>query len=161
MKRSLVIIAGLILLLSAPIASSAAIPGPSSDANLRWARSRVERDIDMLQRDSRDYDGHRVRAIDDIQSARYQILLGLGYDANHEAIYNPSSIANGNSINRGDECNGSDANLRYVRRDLENVIDVLQRDNTDYGGHRVDAIGKLQQARQQIVEALVWDATHG
>ena len=160
MKRSIIVIlAGLALCMSAPLASSAAVPGAASDANLRWARARVERDIDMLQRDSRDYDGHRVRAINDLQSARYQILLGLGYDAGHETFYNPSTVTGaGAVVNRRGY---SDANLKYVRRDLERVIDVLQRDNTDYGGHRVDAIAELQQARQQIVDALGWDAAHG
>lgn len=157
MKRSLILVLALLALcMSAPIASGAAVPGPGSDASLRWARTRVERDLDMLQRDNHDYDGHRVKAISDMQAARYQILLGLGYDANHENLYNASPYAS-NNVNG---CNGSDANLIYTRRDVENVIDVLQRDNTDYGGHRVDAIGELQQARQQIVDALIWDATH-
>lgn len=169
MKRSFVILTGLTLLLSMPIISSAAVPGGSSDANLRWARARVERDIDMLQRDNQDYGGHREQAIDDMQRARYQILLGLSHDRNHDNIYNPSIFggsnglsrgdAGNNGLNRGNDCNGSDANLRYVRRDVENVIDALQRDNTDYGGHRADAIRDLQQAREQIVDALVFDAT--
>jgi hypothetical protein len=158
MKRSVILVMALLALcMSAPIASSAAVPGPASDASLRWARTRVERDFDMLQRDNHDYDGHRVKAIADLQGARYQILLGLGYDANHDYRYNASGIAPNAIIG---DCGGSDANLRNVRRDVENVIDVLQRDNTDYGGHRVNAIGQLQAARQQIVDALIWDATH-
>ncbi|HEV2641898.1 MAG TPA: hypothetical protein VGT98_04300 [Candidatus Elarobacter sp.] len=56
---------------------------------------------------------------------------------------------------------GSDQNLRREYRKLEQVIDGLQRDQRDYGGHRVQAIQNLQQARQQLDEALEYDRTHG
>ncbi len=56
---------------------------------------------------------------------------------------------------------GSDRNLRQEYRKLEQVIDGLQRDQRDYGGHRVQAIQALQQARQQLDEALEYDRTHG
>ena len=45
---------------------------------------------------------------------------------------------------------GSDQNLRNEIRRLEQVIDMLQRDQHDYGGHRVQAIQDLQQAREQL-----------
>jgi hypothetical protein len=51
-------------------------------------------------------------------------------------------------------------NMLYVRRRLEAMIDQLQRDPRDYDGHRVAAIGDLQQARVQIIDAIQWDATH-
>jgi hypothetical protein len=56
---------------------------------------------------------------------------------------------------------GSDQNIRSEYRKLEQVIDGLQRDQRDYGGHRVQAIQNLQQARQQLDEALEYDRTHG
>jgi hypothetical protein len=56
---------------------------------------------------------------------------------------------------------GSDQNIRREYRRLEQVIDGLQRDQRDYGGHRVQAIQALQQARQQLDEALEYDRTHG
>jgi hypothetical protein len=55
----------------------------------------------------------------------------------------------------------SDQNIRREYRRLEQVIDGLQRDQRDYGGHRVQAIQNLQQARQQLDEALEYDRTHG
>ena len=42
---------------------------------------------------------------------------------------------------------GSDQNLRREIRRLEGVIDMLQSDTHDYGGHRVAAIADLQRAR--------------
>jgi len=56
---------------------------------------------------------------------------------------------------------GSDRNLRNEMRRLEQVIDMLNRDQRDYGGHRVQAIQDLQQARQQLEDALEYDRTHG
>jgi hypothetical protein len=55
---------------------------------------------------------------------------------------------------------GSDRNLRLEMRRLEQVIDMLQRDRHDYGGHREQAVDLLQRARQQIEDALEYDRTH-
>lgn len=55
---------------------------------------------------------------------------------------------------------GSARNLVRVRSALESLIDQLQRDQADYGGYRVRAIEAMQRARQDIVAALQWDATH-
>ena len=55
---------------------------------------------------------------------------------------------------------GSDRNLVVERRRLEQVIDMLQRDRHDYGGHREQAVDLLQRARQQLDEALEYDRSH-
>lgn len=157
MKRILAITLFAALSLGAliPAKSFAAVPPQQSDNNLRWARAHVERDIDMLQRDQRDYGGHRVKAIEDFQSARTQLTLGLTYDGSHDYSI-PMPVVPNFAVSN----NRSDANLLYVRADVEHVLDVLQRDNTDYGGHRVAAIALLQQGRQQILAALAWDRNH-
>jgi len=145
-----------------PIASSNvySVPPGRSDANMRWAAARTERDIDLLQQDQRDYGGHRAAAVSDLQGARYQIGLGLAYDAGAESkIAALKAAMNQTAPALRNDC-ASDANLKYARRDVEKTIDVLQRDNTDYGGHRVAAIADLQKARQEIVAALIYDATH-
>ena len=54
---------------------------------------------------------------------------------------------------------GSARNLIHVRRRLEALIDQMQRDQHDYGGYRVQAIQALQQARQDIMQAIQSDAT--
>ena len=55
---------------------------------------------------------------------------------------------------------GSDRNIQIERRRLEQVIDMLQRDRHDYGGHREQAVDLLQRARQQLDEALEYDRSH-
>ena len=47
----------------------------------------------------------------------------------------------------------SNRNIHMVRRHLEHVIDELQHDQHDYGGHRVKALDLLQQARQELLLA--------
>ena len=74
MKRPLTVtLTALILSALIPSISLAGVWPPQSDNSLRWARAHVERDIDMLQRDNRDYDGHRAKAIEAFQDSRNQI----------------------------------------------------------------------------------------
>ena len=55
---------------------------------------------------------------------------------------------------------GSARNIIAVRRRLEALIDQLQQDRRDYGGHREQALDLMQQARYQLDLAIQWDATH-
>lgn len=54
----------------------------------------------------------------------------------------------------------SDVNLNVVRRNIERVIDVLQRDNRDYGGHRASALKLLGEGRKMLKAAIAFDSTH-
>lgn len=77
--------------------------------------------------------------------------------AQQQPVYNPT--VQQQQYLRGNR--GSDQNLRREMRRLEQVIDMLNRDQHDYGGHRVQAIQDLQRARQQLEDALEYDRTHG
>ncbi len=85
-------------------------------------------------------------------------LAGTALTTVASAQQQPPFAANGQHL-RGNH--GSDRNLRVEMRRLEQVIDMLNRDQRDYGGHRVQAIQDLQQARQQLEDALEYDRTHG
>jgi len=90
------------------------------------------------------------------QEAREQLVQALAYDRSADQRTAAAMLrTNGIPID-----NRSDRNLLVVRGHIERIIDVLQRDNHDYGGHRVAAIGLLQQARQDIVIALRYDNIH-
>ncbi len=60
---------------------------------------------------------------------------------------------------RGDE--RGDRNLRVDRQRLETIIDQLQRDPRDYGGHREQAVDLLAQARAQIDAGLAFEERGG
>lgn len=55
---------------------------------------------------------------------------------------------------------GSAASIAAVRNRLDGLVDQLQRDNRDYGGHRVAAISDMQQAQAQLTAALQYDRAH-
>ncbi|MDB5069037.1 MAG: hypothetical protein JWM87_148 [Candidatus Eremiobacteraeota bacterium] len=78
--------------------------------------------------------------------------LGTVASAQQQPMYGSAYVRSGQ---------GSDRNIRMEIRRLEQVIDSLQRDRHDYGGHREQAIDLLQRARQQLDEAIEYDRTHG
>jgi hypothetical protein len=86
-------------------------------------------------------------------------LAGTALGTVASAQQQPQPYAMGAQHLRGNR--GSDQNIRREYRKLEQVIDGLQRDQRDYGGHRAQAIQDLQRARQQLDEALEYDRTHG
>jgi len=51
----------------------------------------------------------------------------------------------------------SDQNLRYTRAYIERSLDMLSHDQSDYGGHRVAAIGDLNTAKADLTSALQFD----
>ena len=55
---------------------------------------------------------------------------------------------------------GSKRNIRMVRTRLERLIDNLQRDRRDYGGHREQALDLMQRARAQLLQAEQYDQQH-
>lgn len=124
-----------------------------SDRNMQYARWYIERGIDQLQNDQRDYSGHRVDAINDMQQARTDILTGLRADEGDPrfaAIAPPNANAQPMLRNR----NGSNENLEYVRSMVGHAMAMLSRDSHDYDGYRVKAIQVLGQARGQLNAAL-------
>jgi len=155
-------VAGTAQVIAAPNGSYAiAVTGNQSDTNLQWARRRVEENIDMLQRDRHDYGGYRVRALALFQQAREQLTLGLKFDKSRESLMSSSTFARPDAqmvYVRGD-C-ASDANLNVVRRNIEHIMDVLQHDNGDYGGHRVAALKLLASGREMLKDAIQYDSTH-
>lgn len=54
-----------------------------SARNLLRIRKQLERDIDQIQHDRRDYGGHRETAIDALQKARQAIEDAIEYDRSH------------------------------------------------------------------------------
>ena len=172
MTRHILVRAALASVLTVLSAASFAMASPAgpqrvaitqgqSDSNMRWAFNHIERNIDFLQNDWHDYGGYRVKAISLFQQARQQILLGLRFD-NGRGDVPPAAgfMRPDKDMNTlRPEC-ASNANLNLVRRNIEHIIDVLQRDLGDYGSHRVKAISLLQQGRESLKDAIQFDDTH-
>ena len=114
----------------------------ASNENVEHTRTVVERSITMLQQDSHDYGGFRVKAIGALEAARDQLTDALQYFSAHG----------------GDMGGGSDDNLRFSRLYLERAVDMLQHDAHDYSGHRVSAITDIQRAQEDLSSALEHDS---
>ncbi len=162
LSGALMVLAFASLASASPFASyQVGVAGRFSDSNMRWARTRIEQNIDMLQRDQRDYGGYRVSAIAALQDARSQISLGLAYDNGREDVPPPAGFARPDADMYFVQPGGpSDLNLAAVRHNIDNIMDVLQRDSGDYGGHRVDALQRLAQVRERLSSALRYDNSH-
>ena len=76
--------------------------------------------------------------------------------ANAQNIF---AVTNAQLAQRGER--GSARNIMVVRHNLERLIDQLQRDRHDYGGHREKAVDLMSQARNELLQAEAYDATHG
>jgi hypothetical protein len=143
-----------------------------SDANLRFVDVHVRTAIGRLEQDRNDYGGHRAAAINDLQQARGYISSALAYDNSHgrgpgaQPVV-PSTVVPGN-VNTGVvptntlssgtlQSNGlvtNDQTLADARQNIETAVDALKRDANDYGGFRIKAIGSLEAARSQLLQAM-------
>lgn len=136
----------------------------SSNHNLAHVHRRLDGAIDRLQHDRHDYGGHREGAIDDLQRARAD-LIAAERSAVGGAHDNPHCFGAGGPTGGSDRAwgmrgdRGSDRNLRVVSAWVERMIDELQRDNHDYGGHRVQAISEMQAARNELRAAAQYDSS--
>jgi hypothetical protein len=140
---------------------SVAMTQGASDSNMRWAYNHIERNIDMLQHDQHDYNGNRARAVSLFEQARDEITSGLKYDNGREDVPPTAGTVrpDADMVYMVGQC-ASDSNLNVVRRNIERIMDVLQHDNSDYGGHRVSALSLLTQGRTALKDAIQWDDAH-
>ena len=134
-----------------------------SNANLRFVDEHINTAISNLQSDNNDYGGHRVAAINDLQTASGDIQQALAYDKAHPGqarVQNTMPVAPvtlpNQSIggNNGMSQNRSNQSLETARTNIESAIDALTRDAHDYGGFREKAVSALQSARTELQQAL-------
>ena len=138
----------------------------ASNRNLAQVHRRLDGAIDQLQHDRRDYGGHRIDAINDLQNARVQLVAAEQWAANDDRenracmrAYGASGGSDANWGLRGQE--GSNRDVWAVRAWVERMIDQLQRDQRDYDGHRVAAVNAMEAARAQLVDAEQYAKSQG
>lgn len=129
-----------------------------SGHNIGHVRRRLDGTIDRLQHDQHDYQGHKVTAVADLQAARQELLAAeqSAETTSHDSAgcFKAGGPTGGSDKNWGLRGQGrSNSNLMRVRHSVETMIDTLQRDDRDYGGHRVTAIADLQKARAELEAA--------
>ena len=144
---------------SASVPAKAAVrPDCASDHNLMHVHRRLDGAIDQLSHDQHDYDGHRVSAMNDLQSARNEIIAAEQFaendDHDNPRCFTTQGGTGGSDVNWGERGQrGSNENLAGVRNWVDRLIAQLNHDERDYGGHRVAAINDMQRAREQLAAA--------
>jgi hypothetical protein len=116
----------------------------------------VERAVEILQQTKGDYNGDIVRAVSDLDNAESDLRSALRSDGEAEpAAFNfPYQLPQGfGGISNATQVQ-SDEVISDARTMLDLVIGDLQGDAHDYGGFRVRAIADVQQARDQLDDAL-------
>jgi hypothetical protein len=143
---------------AAPMASGAPPQGTgqcAGDHNLMRVHRRLLGAITQLSNDQKDYGGHRVAALNDLQSARTEIVAAESYaQTSYQEpahCFNVSNVAYGGNPQSGERNQGnSNNNLASVNKWVGGMITHLQADPRDYGGHRDAAIKDMQQAQSEL-----------
>jgi hypothetical protein len=55
----------------------------------------------------------------------------------------------------------SNRNIEFMRKIVGALVDDLNSDQHDYGGHRANAVAKLQQADSELQQAEAYVKAHG
>ncbi len=133
----------------------------NSNHNIGTAANRVGRLIVTLQRDDRDYAGHRVAAINAMTNARNELMAAQQFAEAHgyytQTTEVPEPVQERPARHDQKRSNYSVANVDGA---LRRIIGHLQRDTRDYGGHRAAAINLLEQASNDLTAAAQVPETH-
>lgn len=134
-----------------------------SNLNLERIADRIQRQMAFLNKDDRDYGGHRVNSINDLHAAHDQLKAAEAYALAHgygTPGTNPGPAAGPHPWGWRRSEMQSDTNLASVRAHLQQMIARLQQDSRDYGGHRVAAINGMQAASNELGLALQYARSH-
>ena len=141
-----------------PVTPPSAAPAPpNSDRRLAAQLPVVDRIADILQHARDDYNGDRARAITALNHTREDLRSAL--KADNQAEPSNQNIPNTPVESAAGSENGtmaaSNERLQDARTMINQVIDNLRQDGHDYGGFRLKAIADLEQARDDITDALL------
>lgn len=147
-------------------APASAEPQCLSNQNVWQVHRRLDGAIDQLQRDDRDYGGHRVAAIDDLSKARRQLVaaetFAVRHDGDDAACFQAFGPVGAGEFTWGLRTQGaSNGDMWHVRGWVDDLIAQLNRDDRDYDGRKGDAIRDLQAARDQMFAAERYAFDHG
>jgi hypothetical protein len=132
-----------------------------SNHNIGHAANRAGRVMEALQRDERDYGGHRVNAINDLGNARNELMAAEQFAETHGYYgQTPSPEAPPVEKPRRHDQKRSNYSVEHAQEAVQEMLAHVQRDTRDYGGHRAIAISWLHQADNELTAAVQWDQAH-
>jgi hypothetical protein len=119
--------------------------------------------IARLERDDRDYGGHRVAALNHLHDAHNELLAAerfaraRGYGTGNTGYRGPNAPVGMNHPRRDEQ--QSDTSIADAQRAVTKMIRRLEGDASDYGGHRVAAIAQLRAAESELLTAERYEST--
>lgn len=132
-----------------------------SNGSIAKAANRVGMMISALQKDDKDYGGHRVTAISDLTNAQNELNAAAQYADSH-GYGSPGGANGGPEKNEPKHHAQSRSNyqIAHVQQSVEKMITHLQADDKDYGGHRANALNWLNQANTELTAAVQYEQSH-
>lgn len=131
-----------------------------SQANVAKIGMQSSKLIEKLQADNNGYGGHRVAAINALQTAQTELDAAAAYAAAHgyqAPVENPKQHTPNPNRTRAK----SDWSIEKGQMAVQRWIMHLQNDSRDFGGHRSAAITSLQQAETELGAATQYATEHG
>jgi len=123
--------------------------------DLRWVTGRVGTAVLTLQKETREYGGHRAAALEYLRNAHSELRAAEefaganGYQYGDLGYYPPNNTS---GFRAGVQAN--DRAVYNAQQHAQTWIATLQRESRDFGGHKENAIGWLQRAETELTLAL-------
>lgn len=124
------------------VAIAGAVP---DQPNMQAVRASLITARNELQRATPDKGGHRVNAINLVNSAIAEVKLGIDYDRRHN---HPSSLT---TLFAGSP---DQPHMQNALSALESAKDSLNKATTDKGGHRNKAIDNVKDAISEVKKGI-------
>jgi hypothetical protein len=126
------------------VAIAGAVP---DQPNMQAARGNLQTARSELQRATADKAGHRVNAINLVNSAIAEVNLGIDYDRRHN---HPSSVTPETLFAAAPD----QPHMENARAALENAKTNLDNATTDKGGHRNKARDYVKNAISEVKKGI-------
>jgi hypothetical protein len=126
------------------VAIAGAVP---DQPNMQAARAKLLTARSELQKATPDKGGHRVNALNLVNSAIAEVNLGIDYDRRHD---HPSSLTP-ETLFAGTP---DQPHMQNALNALENAKDNLNKATADKGGHRVKAIDYVKDAISEVKKGI-------
>ena len=122
--------------------------------------------INRLNRDTRDYGGHRAAAVGNLQNAQNELGAAAQFAEAHGYQMPPlpqprAGYRQPNPYQGMNRQQRSDWSIERSQQQVSHWLQRLSRDSRDFGGHRVAAINWLQRAQSELGMAIQYAQSHG
>jgi hypothetical protein len=129
-----------------------------SHPDLDQGQKLIQQAQTSLSHGATDFGGHRENALNHVKQALEEIQAARAYADAHPTQEPPQPVA---PLAEAPSSGGRFPAMDAARNSLVNAYDVLNKGNTNFGGHRVAAMGHVKEAVGEIDQAKSYALAHG